>query len=66
MGFWEDASPVVKGAIVFGGVGILYLAIAFFAGLPPYGGGEEAAATRGLPPAGATAHAVPRLLRCRK
>jgi hypothetical protein len=55
MGFWEDASPVVKGAIVFGGVGILYLAIAFFAGLPPYGGGEDAAATRGLPPAGATA-----------
>jgi hypothetical protein len=56
MGFWEDASPVVKGAIVFGGVGILYLAIAFFAGLPPYGGGnEETTETRGLPPAGATA-----------
>lgn len=40
MSFWEDASPLVKGAIVVGVVGILYLAIAFFAGFPPYGGGD--------------------------
>jgi hypothetical protein len=52
MGFWEDASPVVKGAIVVGGVGLLYLAIAAAAGLPPYGGGTDEAVTetRGLPP----------------
>lgn len=51
MGFWEDASPVVKGAIIFGGVALIYLAIAMFAGLPPYGGGTDEAVTgtRGLP-----------------
>jgi hypothetical protein len=50
MGFWEDASPAVKGAIVVGALALVYLAIAFAAGLPPYGGGtdEEVTATRGL------------------
>jgi hypothetical protein len=41
MGFWEDASPAVKGAIIVGGIAILYFVVARFAGLPPYGGGEE-------------------------
>lgn len=44
MGFWEDASPAVKGTIVVGGLAIVYLVIAAVAGLPPYGGG---AATEG-------------------
>lgn len=50
MGFWEDASPAVKGAIIIGGVGLIYLAIAFAAGLPPYGGGTDESTTveRGL------------------
>jgi hypothetical protein len=45
MGFWEDASPVVKGAIVVGALGMIYLAIAALAGLPPYGGGTDEAIT---------------------
>ena len=49
MGFWEDASPAVKGAIIIGGILLLYLGVAFAAGLPPYGGGEpEATQVRGL------------------
>ncbi len=37
MGFWQDASPAVKGAVVLGALLIVYFAVAFFAGLPPYG-----------------------------
>lgn len=49
MSFWSDASPMVKGAIVVGVVGLLYFLIAFVAGLPPYGGTEdEATQQRGL------------------
>lgn len=50
MGFWEDASPLVKGSIIVGAVALIYLAVAFFAGLPPYGGGTDEAAvtTRGI------------------
>jgi hypothetical protein len=51
MGFWEDASPAVKGTIVVGGLAIVYFVIAFFAGLPPYGGGastEGTQQTRGI------------------
>ncbi|MBN8615605.1 MAG: hypothetical protein J0L92_33730 [Deltaproteobacteria bacterium] len=49
MGFWEDASPAVKGAIIVGGIAILYFVVAMFAGLPPYGGGEpEVQQTRGV------------------
>lgn len=49
MGFWEDASPAVKGAIIIGGILLLYLGVAAVAGLPPYGGGEpEATQVRGL------------------
>lgn len=50
MGFWEDASPAVKAAIVIGGIGVLYLLVAWGAGLPPYGGGtdEEVTVERGL------------------
>lgn len=52
MSFWEDASPVVKGAIVFGILGLLYFGVAFAAGLPPFGGGgdEETTQQRGLQP----------------
>ena len=42
MSFWEDASGVVKGAIVVGVVGLVYFAIAFAADLPPFGGGAAA------------------------
>jgi hypothetical protein len=36
MGFWEDSSPIVKGAIVVGILGLLYFGIGFFVGLPPF------------------------------
>jgi len=50
MGFWEDASPAVKGAIIVGGIAILYFVVAMFTGLPPYGGGEpEVVQQRGGP-----------------
>lgn len=50
MSFWEDASPVVKGAIVIGALGLVYFGIAFAASLPPFGGGGDEATTqeRGL------------------
>jgi len=50
MSFWEDASPVVKGAIVVGILGIIVAAMAFFA-VPPFDAGpdEETAQERGLP-----------------
>ncbi|MFN7698323.1 MAG: hypothetical protein ACK6CU_22205 [Deltaproteobacteria bacterium] len=48
MGFWEDASPAVKGAIIVGGIAILYFAVAYVAGLPPYGGQAEVQQTRGM------------------
>lgn len=38
MGFWEDSSPIVKGAIVVGALGLIYFAVAFFVGLPPFPG----------------------------
>ncbi len=41
MSFWEDASPVVKGAIVIGVLGLLYFGIAFAASLPPFSGGAD-------------------------
>jgi len=51
MGFWSDASPIVKGAIIFGVVGLLYLGIAAVAGIVPFGSGhgEETTQQRGLP-----------------
>lgn len=53
MQFWSDASPMVKGAIVFGIVAGLYLAIAAVVGLAPFGGiagGEEIQQQRGIQP----------------
>lgn len=52
MGFWQDASPVVKGAIVVGGLLIAYFLVAWVAGLPPYGSAidDEVQQTRGLQP----------------
>ncbi len=54
MSFWEDASPIVKGAIVVGVLGLLYFGIAAVAGWPPFGGGTEEGVTqqRGLQPPG--------------
>jgi hypothetical protein len=51
MSFWEDASPVVKGAIVVGILGIIVAAMAFFA-VPPFDAGPEEDTTteRGLEP----------------
>ena len=50
MGFWEDASPAVKGAIVVGGLALVYFLVAFVAGLPPYGSvqDDEIVQQRGL------------------
>ncbi len=49
MSFWSDASPIVKGAIIVGGLGLIYLLVAFVGGLPPYGAGdEEVTQQRGL------------------
>lgn len=52
MGFWQDASPVVKGAIVVGGLLIAYLLAAWAIGLPPYGSqvGDDVQQTRGIQP----------------
>jgi hypothetical protein len=58
MQFWEDLSPLGKGAIVIGIVGILYFfVIAPLAGLPPstgscthtVGTGEDAQEVSGCP-----------------
>lgn len=50
MSFWQDASPVVKGAIVVGGLLLGYLLVAYIAGLPPYGSqiGDQVQQTRGV------------------
>ena len=50
MSFWSDASPVVKGAIVVGILGLLYLGASFITkAFPPFGPKEETQQTRGLP-----------------
>ncbi len=50
MSFWSEASGLVKGAIVLGVVGILYLGIAKVAHLAPFAapGAGEATQQRGL------------------
>ena len=50
MGFWQDASPVVKGAIVVGGLLIVYFLAALALGLPPYGSqvGDDVQQERGI------------------
>jgi hypothetical protein len=47
--FWSDASPVTKAVIVIGGLGFIYLGVAFFAKLPPFMQDEPVQQTRGLP-----------------
>jgi len=56
MSFWQDASAVVKGAIVVGVLGIIVAGMAFM-GLPPFDAGpdEEITEERGLQPPGAAA-----------
>ncbi len=60
MSFWEDASPVVKGAIVIGVLGLSYFGVAYFAGLPPFGSAtdEEISEERELQPPGGAAAAT--------
>lgn len=36
MSFWEDASPVVKIALIVGVLGIVYLGVAFGIGIFPF------------------------------
>lgn len=49
MSFWSDASPITKGLIVVGGLGILYLGIAFFTkSLPPFNNAYDTQTTRGM------------------
>lgn len=50
MQFWSDASGAVKGAIIFGVVAGLYLAVAAAAGFAPFGAGpgDEVTQTRGI------------------
>jgi hypothetical protein len=52
MSFWQDASPAVKGAIVVGGILILYFVAAYFGGFFPWGSqvGDEIQQTRGIQP----------------
>lgn len=58
MSFWEDASPVVKGAIVVGVLGII-VAVMAWVGVPPFDAGpdEEVTQERGLQPPGEAATA---------
>lgn len=48
MAFWQDASPIVKGAIVVGILGLLYFGVANVAGLPPFGADVETTQQRGV------------------
>ncbi|MGF1466168.1 MAG: hypothetical protein ACFCGT_08535 [Sandaracinaceae bacterium] len=56
MSFWEDASPIVKGAIIVGVLVLLYFGVAFIAGLPPFPGScsypDDSGATQSGCPAG--------------
>lgn len=36
MSFWSEASPISKGLIIFGVLGLLYLGVARMVGLPPW------------------------------
>lgn len=36
MSFWSDASAVTKGAIVVAVLALLYMGVAYAAGLPPF------------------------------
>jgi hypothetical protein len=49
MGFWADASPIVKGAIVVGVIGVLVFGWMFL-GLPPFNSEatEEVVQQRGI------------------
>lgn len=50
MGFWEDATPAVKGSIVVGGLAIAYFLLAMVTGLWPYNAVTDEATqqTRGV------------------
>ncbi len=47
--FWSDASPITKGVIVIGALGLIYLGVAKLAGFPPFLN-TEVAPVRGLTP----------------
>ena len=48
MGFWEDASPAVKGAIVVGGILALIIGVGWLGGIGPWAAEPEATQVRGL------------------
>ncbi|MCC7538684.1 MAG: hypothetical protein IT379_20835 [Deltaproteobacteria bacterium] len=48
MSFWSDASPITKGLIVVGVLGILYFGVAYFAKLPPFSNTYEQVQQRGI------------------
>jgi hypothetical protein len=48
MGFWEDASPAVKGAIVVGGILALIIGVGWLGGIGPWAAEAEATQVRGL------------------
>lgn len=50
MSFWSDASPIVKGAIILGVIGLVYLGIAKVAGIIPFVEEEPTQQQRGLQP----------------
>lgn len=51
MSFWSDASPIVKGVIIVGAIGLV-VGIMALAGIPPFDAGEsETTNQRGLQPA---------------
>ena len=54
MSFWSEASPISKGLIVFGVLGLIYLGVAKMVGLPPWVSAPEgydgASSQRGIEP----------------
>jgi hypothetical protein len=50
MSFWSDSSPIVKGAVIVGVIGVLVSLLAWFE-LPPFDPyeGEDVGNERGLP-----------------
>ena len=51
--FWSDASPITKGMIVVGVLGLVYFAVAYFVHLPPFSNTYDVTQTRGITPADA-------------
>lgn len=53
MSFWSEATPLSKGLIIFGVLGLLYMGIAYIVKIPPFIGmpdGMTEVQTRGITP----------------